>query len=213
MAEKNPGFVRTHNLKDFSSDYRCASACFFVFVAGIERAVDPSMFGAILGIHRPYFSEADLKAATSDEAIASTTRTRAVVESYLKEMGVPAKYADEMFSISKNDIRWISNDEVQADFDGFIPELKDWVDARCDKRSDAEKYLWTHLQGKSYNEMTPAERVTMQKFFENYPQQLQCESELQSELADQAYTKLRSQMPVVPKDCPYTDDRWQIICR
>jgi hypothetical protein len=55
-------------------------------------------------------------------------RTRAIVESYLREMGVPAKYADEMFSESKDSIRWISHEEVRADFDGFITELRDWAE-------------------------------------------------------------------------------------
>ena len=43
-----------------------------------------------------------------------------------------------MFSVPKDEIRWISNDDFEADFNGFIPELKDWVDARCDKRTDIE---------------------------------------------------------------------------
>jgi hypothetical protein len=39
-VKKNPGFRKAHNLKDFSSDYTCTSACFFVFVAGIMRWAD-----------------------------------------------------------------------------------------------------------------------------------------------------------------------------
>jgi hypothetical protein len=146
-----------------------------------------------------YFSEADLKAATSDEAITSTIRTRAVVESYLKEMDVPAKYADEMFSISKNDIHWISDDEVQADFNGFIPELQDWVDARCNKGSDVEKNLWEQMKhGKTFAQMTPAEKATINSYAEKYPQQVDCEYKLQRELALQAYEqaiKLEGQTP------------------
>lgn len=46
-------------------------------------------------------------------------------------MGVPTKYTDQMFSVSKDEIRWIANDELEADFEGFIPELRDWIGARC----------------------------------------------------------------------------------
>jgi hypothetical protein len=62
-----------------------------------------------------------------------------VVEGYLKEMGVPPKYADMMFSIPKDEIRWIDSAEFHADFNGDIPELKDWIDARCNKMTDPEK--------------------------------------------------------------------------
>jgi hypothetical protein len=178
---------RMHSfLHDLKANYMCTSACFFVYVAGIERFVDSPLGKAFLGIHRPYLSESDLQSATSDEAIASMTYTKSMVENYLKEMGVPTKYSDEMFSISKNDIRWISDDEIQADFNGFIPELRDWVDARCDKFSDIEKNIWEQfLRGKI--ELTPAAKAMAETLIEKYRQQGQCESKLQSKLAFQAY--------------------------
>jgi len=177
-----------HILKEPKVDYMCVSACFFVYVAGIKRSVDSPFGRALLGIHRPYLSDSDLQAATSDEAIASANRTRAIVESYLKEMGVPAKYADEMFAISKDNIRWISPDEVRADFNGFIPELRDWVNARCDKRSDTEKNIWEQLMhGKTINELTPTERAMVETLAEKRREQFSCEDKLQSELAGHAY--------------------------
>jgi hypothetical protein len=115
-------------------------------------------------------------------------------------MGVPAKYADQMFSISKTDIHWISDDEIKADFDGFISELRDWVDARCDKRSDNEKSLWAQaIRGKTYNEMTPIERETMEMVAEKLRQQVRCENNLQAELAMQAYEKALQTRKAAPQ--------------
>jgi hypothetical protein len=54
-------------------------------------------------------------------------------------MDVPAKYAENMYSVPKGKIQWIRNDEFAADFGGFIPELRDWVDARCHNRNDMDK--------------------------------------------------------------------------
>jgi hypothetical protein len=54
-----------------------------------------------------------------------------MVENYLKVMGVPAKYAETMYSEPVRRIRWIRNDDVELD--GFIPQVRDWVDARCDR--------------------------------------------------------------------------------
>jgi hypothetical protein len=91
-------------LKDAKANYMCASACFFIFVAGIDRERD--ILRPVLGIHRPYFSEADLKRLSGNQVIARAGQIRTVVEDYLKELGVTAKYADLMFSIPKDQIRF-----------------------------------------------------------------------------------------------------------
>ncbi len=182
-------WIARYNLKDLKANYMCASACFFVFVAGIHREVAGwlSDLEPVLGIHRPYLSENDLRALSSDKAIAVGTRTRVVVEDYLKEMGVPAKYADQMFSAPKNEVRWIKNDEFEADFNGFIPGLKDWVDARCDKRTEIEKRIWEEVKDKTNAQLSTAERVMTEVILKKNEGQDKCERDIQSELAIQAY--------------------------
>ena len=56
-------------------------------------------------------------------------------------MGVPAKYGDMMFAVPKNEVRWIGEADFRA-IEGVIPELKDWLAAKCDERTDVEKALW-----------------------------------------------------------------------
>jgi hypothetical protein len=191
----SPGFPRRYNLSDVKTNYMCVSACFFVFVAGVKRFVDSPSGQAILGVHRPYLSESDLQALSSDQAITSANRTRAIVEIYLREMGVPLKYLDEMFSVSKDSIYWISRDEIRADFSGFIPELRDWVDARCDNRSQAERTIWN----KPYNERTPAERAIIGKILEKVSERVSCETKLQETLSfdafEQAFVKGKTAAP------------------
>jgi hypothetical protein len=137
------GTANEHKLKNSKADYMCASACFFIFVAGIERTADGDY--PILGIHRPYLSDSDLRTLSGDQAIISTSRVRTTVENYLKEMNVPAKYADLMFSTPKDKVRWIVDADFHADLEGIIPELKDWLAARCDKRTDVEKAIWEKM--------------------------------------------------------------------
>lgn len=131
-----------HTLKNPQANYMCASACFFIFVAGIERTDPDGLDDAILGIHKPYLSDSDLRMLAGDQAIASANRLRTTVENYLKEMGVPAKYADMMFAVPKDEIRWIGSADFKNDLEGITPELKDWVAAKCDTRTDVEKALW-----------------------------------------------------------------------
>jgi hypothetical protein len=134
-----------HTLKNPQANYMCASACFFIFVAGIKRTAADGSDEAILGIHKPYLSDSDLRMLGGDQAIASANRLRTTVENYLKEMGVPAKYADMMFAVPKDEVRWIGSADFKNNLEGIIPELKDWIAARCDTRTDVEKALWKKM--------------------------------------------------------------------
>src|SRR6516165_468156 len=58
-----------HNLKGQKANYLCASACFFMFVAGIHRSAE-DVGPAILGIHKPYLLDTELKKG-SDQSIAT----------------------------------------------------------------------------------------------------------------------------------------------
>lgn len=98
------GIANEHKVKNQRANYMCASACFFIFVAGVKRTDDAWSSDPILGIHRPYLSDSDLRMLSGDQAITSTNRLRSVVENYLKEMGIPAKYADAMFAVPKDEI-------------------------------------------------------------------------------------------------------------
>jgi hypothetical protein len=70
---------------------------------GTERQL--GRYGAnLIGIHRPYLSDSDLKTLSGDQAITSAHQVRTTVENYLKEMSVPAKYADMMFSVAKDKV-------------------------------------------------------------------------------------------------------------
>lgn len=133
-------------LNDAKANYMCTSACFFVFVAGIYRERDT--FPAILGIHRPYLSEQDLKRLSGNQVIASAKQVRKTVEDYLKEMGVPTKYTDLMFSIPKDKVRLIDEADFEFDFEGYIPELGDWLEAKCNNLTDIEKVASKAIEGK-----------------------------------------------------------------
>jgi hypothetical protein len=89
----NPNHIfEKEQLQDPKSNHLCASACFFIFVAGTSRSSDELDVdeNVILGIHRPYLTDTELRALSSDQAIASASRVRDVVEGYLKAMGVPS---------------------------------------------------------------------------------------------------------------------------
>jgi len=117
--QKYDSVVARHNLKDPKANYMCASACFFIFVAGVHRSSD-DRGPPLLGIHRPSLAKNDLSGLNIGQAATADDRARATIVSYLKLMGVPSKYAEDMYSVPKDRIRWIRYDEFQTDFNGFV---------------------------------------------------------------------------------------------
>jgi hypothetical protein len=164
-------------LKNPKSNYMCASACFFIFVSGTYREAESgSQYeNAILGIHRPSLTDSELRTISGDEAIASSNVVRGLVGDYLGQMNVPSKYADLMFSIPKDDIRWIDKAAFNADFNGDIPELKDWLDARCNKLTNAEKAFEKAVEDKSRSELSDAEKPIWDVLVEKWKAQSYCE--------------------------------------
>jgi hypothetical protein len=174
-------------LKDAKANYMCTSACFFIFVAGIDRERD--IWPPVLGIHRPYFSDADLKNLSGNQVIASAGQMRTVVEDYLKEMGVPAKYADLMFSIPKDQVRFIDEDDFKSDFEGYIPELRDWLEAKCNKLTDVEKVVDKGIQVKidRKEKLTQEDERMKEMLWEKHIQQDECQAEALSNLRKDAW--------------------------
>ena len=194
IPEEYPSSLRSQiisALKLKEENYMCASACFFVYVAGIER--NYGIDKAILGVHRPYLSDANLRMLSANEAMASATEVRAIVETYLKEMGVPTKYADLMFSIPKDQVQWIDEGDLNADFTGIIPELRDWLDARCDKRADVDKRLQNALEEKfSRGDLSPEEEEMRRALFQKFDKpQVDCKEMLKDKLRGDAWKVYR----------------------
>jgi hypothetical protein len=178
-----------HGLANPKADYECASACFFIFVAGVHRSHD-DRGPALLGIHRPSLTADTLKRLSADQAIAANGQARTMVENYLKAMGIPAKYAETMYSELGRKVRWIRNDEFEADMDGFIPQLREWVDARCDKRSDIEKNDRQTPKSKTVAEQKKSERPVDMLPSVNRGEELSCLKQAQVDLALGAYDEV-----------------------
>jgi hypothetical protein len=100
-----------------------------------------------------------------------------MVDNYLKEMGVPAKYADLMFSIPKDQIRWIEKAAFDSDFKGDIPQLKDWLDARCIRfrLTDVEQSVLESVGDKTDAQLTEAEKPISKMLWTKFEQKVQCE--------------------------------------
>lgn len=112
----------------------CASACFFIYAAGVDRR------GEILGIHRPYFSMVAYMGMGLDEAAKKQSTAMKVSADYLKDMGVSSAVIERMNNIGSEKIVWLSDAEV-SDMTGFIPEYTEWFKANCPPIIAKDGYL------------------------------------------------------------------------
>lgn len=103
-----------HGLKHPETDYLCASACFFIFVAGAHRNSDNDGT-PLLGIHSPFVSNQESRGISTDQASELKYKAREEIETYLKVMNVPSRYVLDMYSASRK-LRWIRVDEFNSDF-------------------------------------------------------------------------------------------------
>lgn len=139
-------------LQDPKDDFMCRRACFFALVGGIYRS--ETLLGPRLGFDRPYLTVKDLRELGSDNAIPEAEQTRTVIGNYLRKMGVPARYAEEMFSLPAGEIRLVSYEDFEIDL-GLIPELKlrGLADTRCPPAlTSAEEAAWYDLEARANEE-------------------------------------------------------------
>ena len=188
--------IKRHHLGDAEANFMCASACFFIFVGAISKDTDvlTSVFGPpIIGVHRPYVPTERLKELSGGQAIATANLTRVTVEGYLKEMDVQTKYIDQMFSVPKDKVLWIGEDDFDNDFRGLVPSLREWVEAKCNNLTDIEKTAWESIKNKLSNRRTQTENSVADQIAKKFDEQARCEIKLQFELRKDAWQRWRKE--------------------
>jgi len=124
----------TFGIKDVKNR-TCSSACFFILVAGVRR------IGSEIGIHRPYLPSERYREIGADDAISAAKKIRQISQKYLIEMNVPLELIDRMFNVPSGKTEMIPYKEAMSLFGGLIPELEDWVVAKCPGLTPIEQSL------------------------------------------------------------------------
>jgi len=182
--------IKPSHLVDPKENYLCASACFLVYVSGIYRNLYEV---GRLGVHRPLRLESSFMTLSDDEALYAESLNRKRVENYLNQMNVPEKYVDLMFSVPHNDIRWITQDEFVSDLQGFIPEVRDLIDAKCDPRSNKGKFNFETLKTKSArleNGRLPEQQKIVSVPTKQPGEIARCQIRVKTELSAEAWHKV-----------------------
>ena len=110
------------------ANYLCGSACFFLYVAGVDR--NPARVGR-LGIHRPIVKPRfNLPTSQKAKAIAAHTIEDAI-GFYLRRMNVPDGLVRVMYSISNDKIHWITEPEFSEFVRWTSPEFTQQLRREC----------------------------------------------------------------------------------
>ena len=128
-TRKRPAFslIGPRDLKS-RGNFLCASACFFIYIAGNDR--EPKQVG-LLGIHRPTLkAQVWVKDMPKDRA-AAAIRIRKTIAFYMRQMGVSDKLNDLMYSVPTNKVHWFTKEEFSALIRGRTPKLTAALDQKC----------------------------------------------------------------------------------
>jgi hypothetical protein len=115
----------------------CASACFFIFLAGeshlaagtIDRRM-PKREAGYIGLHRPYLKSDPFKKSGSADAETRQHEVMKKTGTYLRDEDVPQRLIDLMMSRPSNDIYWMTQDDIDQ-LGSFSPGYEELLISRC----------------------------------------------------------------------------------
>lgn len=113
---------------------KCASACFIIFASAVNRH---SMAG-LVGIHRPYVDQAELRSLPPKNAEALENQALLDAETYLHQLRVPTYLVDRMFQHASSEIYWLSNEDLVFELGTRAPWYEEFLIARCGFDKGAE---------------------------------------------------------------------------
>lgn len=111
----------------------CYSSCVLIFAGAVVRS-PPEMTGGKLGIHRPYFQEVPKEAVSAEGVTDSYRKILDEIRSYLREMNVSERLADDMLRIEPDKIRLLNDASLKSygltDTDPIEQETEDLGEAQ-----------------------------------------------------------------------------------
>jgi hypothetical protein len=103
----------------------CASACFFLYVAGVRRQ------GSVLGIHKPSLPAEEYFSLGLDGSVTAHQRIQEATAEYLDLMGVPSRYTSLMMAGSSTDLTWLTPEDIARDLTGIAAGFEVWFQGAC----------------------------------------------------------------------------------
>jgi hypothetical protein len=148
----------------------CASACFFIWVAGVERD------GNAIGLHRPYIVPDEARKLSLEEAEQAYGLLVDAVQAYLNEMDVPKKYFDQMIRTPSGNVVFLPWRQADKDFGGYIPGIAEWLKSRCGAMTPTEEHDFLEQDPSSVASLSVAEQHSYKALEQKYFGTMACEN-------------------------------------
>jgi ATP-dependent protease ClpP protease subunit len=154
----------------------CASACVFILIAGVSRTAS---LDAAVGLHRPYYEPTKFAGLSLSDAEKKYKVLHEFTRHYLEEMEMPTAYIEKMFSISSDDVYYLTT----QDKDRLLVEpsaYSEWIRAKCSPPTASETELF---KARGFNIFDiyvdhPPTDPAFVAFISKYDQAEKCESDL-----------------------------------
>jgi hypothetical protein len=101
----------------------CASACFFVWAAGLERK------GDVIQVHRPYFDPKEFAVLDMTTARSSYEKMLGEAQAFLKKIGVHSTLIDRMFTVDSSKAYYLTPEDLRAL--RWVPHWAEMKIAKC----------------------------------------------------------------------------------
>jgi hypothetical protein len=124
------------------ADATCASACFFIWIAGAQRQGN-----YMLVVHRPYFDPTEFSKLGSDQAQSAYAELEKVAYSYLEAMGTPGSVIDLIRRTPSNNGTTLETRFVVEELWPMAPDIDEWLRAKCgafSPRLIRKAQAWAH---------------------------------------------------------------------
>lgn len=113
----------------------CASAGFFIHVAGVHRS------GNYLAVHRPFFKKGRYGKLSETEAKSLYSKLQSDARSYMESMDIPLHVQEDVMSTSSDEVLVLNEDIVKKYFWGALPYRDEWLRNKCSLMSLNERIV------------------------------------------------------------------------
>ena len=159
----------------------CASACFFILVGSPNRSI---WYATHIGIHRPYFNKLYFSSLSASEAENKYRKLQATVKNYLLNMGVPQSFTDMMYTISSDDVNWISAANFEEKIGKMSPFYEELLISKCGHELTDDEFEILTNKDKKYSE-----KLSLTVYMQ-YTEYIECEMNMNSKEVGRFMKKL-----------------------
>lgn len=187
----------------------CASACFFIFLAGDahfaiwpDNGRMPKLGLGYIGLHRPYLKLDPTMRNGSIDAEARQHDVMQIIGAYLRNQDVPQRLIDLMMSRPSNDIYWMTEEDIKQ-LGQYSPGREELLISRCGYSRHLSADIWSECAYTAFPDLIQERLTNRERLREGWRpwlQQQKAEAERQRQQASPTGAAAKSVQTF--RDCP-----------